>query len=304
MRSQPTLSSWRAPRGCSPETRWNESVDLLVVDEAGQVSLANLVAMGTAARNIVLVGDQMQLGQPIQGSHPAGSGISALEHLLQGAAVVPAEQGLFLAETHRMHPDLCGWVSDAIYEGRLSAHPDCANRSFCSPMEPIPRSPHLGFASARSRTRDVRSARMRRWLRSRRSGATSCAIAGVTDTASSARSQPPTFSLSRRGMFRSTRCVAPCPQSARVGTVDRFQGQEAAVVLVSMATSAADEIPRGIGFLFSRERLNVAISRARCLGIVVASPRLLEVPCARVEELRLVNTLCHVHAWSSPEWKT
>jgi len=90
------------------------------------------------------------------------------------------------------------------------------------------------------------------------------------------------------------------PEVARVGTVDKFQGQEAAVVLVSMATSAGDEIPRGIGFLFSRERLNVAISRARCLSIVLASPNLLEVPCTTVDELRLVNTLCHVHAWGRP----
>ena len=270
-----------------------QSVDLLVVDEAGQVSLANLVAMGTAARNIVLVGDQMQLGQPIQGSHPAGSGISALEHLLQGAAVVPAEQGIFLSETHRMHPDLCGWVSEAIYEGRLSAHPSCANQSFCSPMEPIPRSPHLAFASTRLHTRDARSARTRRWLRSRRSGATSCAIAGVTDTASSDQITADDVLVVAPWNVQVNALRRALPAGARVGTVDKFQGQEAAVVLVSMATSAADEIPRGIGFLFSRERLNVAISRARCLGIVVASPKLLEVPCATIDELRLVNTLCH-----------
>jgi len=89
------------------------------------------------------------------------------------------------------------------------------------------------------------------------------------------------------------------PDGARVGTVDRFQGQEAAVVLVSMTTSAADDIPRGVSFLFSRERLNVAVSRARCLTVVLASPKLLEVPCATVEELRLVNTLCHLHAWGA-----
>ncbi len=89
------------------------------------------------------------------------------------------------------------------------------------------------------------------------------------------------------------------PAGARVGTVDRFQGQEAAVVLVSMATSAAADIPRGVGFLFSRERLNVAVSRARCLALVLANPGLLEVPCTSVEELRLVNTLCHVHAWGA-----
>jgi uncharacterized protein len=88
------------------------------------------------------------------------------------------------------------------------------------------------------------------------------------------------------------------PAEARVGTVDKFQGQEAAVVLVSMATSAAEDVPRGISFLFSRERLNVAVSRAQCLAVVLASPKLLEVPCTTVEDLRLVNTLCHAHAAS------
>ena len=87
------------------------------------------------------------------------------------------------------------------------------------------------------------------------------------------------------------------PEGARVGTVDKFQGQEAAVVLISMATSAADDIPRGISFLFSRERLNVAISRARCLSVVLASPKLLEVSVNTMDALA-GYTLCHLHAWS------
>jgi uncharacterized protein len=82
------------------------------------------------------------------------------------------------------------------------------------------------------------------------------------------------------------------PETARVGTVDKFQGQQAAVVLISMATSSGEEIPRNIEFLFSRNRLNVAISRARCLAVILASPRLLEVPCHRIDQMRLVNTLC------------
>src|SRR5208282_2432579 len=89
------------------------------------------------------------------------------------------------------------------------------------------------------------------------------------------------------------------PEGARVGTVDRFQGQEAAVVLISMATSSGDDLPRQIEFLYSRNRLNVAISRARCLAVVFASPRLLEIPCSTVDQMKLVNTLCWVKAYSS-----
>jgi hypothetical protein len=82
------------------------------------------------------------------------------------------------------------------------------------------------------------------------------------------------------------------PEGARVGTVDRFQGQEAAVVLISMATSSGDDLRRQIEFLYSRNRLNVAISRARCLAVIVASPRLLETTCSTIEQTRLVNALC------------
>ena len=82
------------------------------------------------------------------------------------------------------------------------------------------------------------------------------------------------------------------PDGARVGTVDKFQGQEAEVVLISMTTSSAEDLPRNIEFLYSKNRLNVAISRARCLAVVVANPRLLEIPCQTVEQMQLVNTLC------------
>jgi uncharacterized protein len=88
------------------------------------------------------------------------------------------------------------------------------------------------------------------------------------------------------------------PASSRVGTVDKFQGQEAAVVLISMATSSGDDLPRQIEFLYSRNRLNVAISRARCLAVIFASPRLLEIPCSTVEQMKLVNTLCWVKSYS------
>src|SRR5690606_1618899 len=99
------------------------ALDHLFVDEAGQVALANLAAMGTSARNIVLLGDQMQLGQPIQGVHPGHSGESSLEYLLDGGSTVAPDRGIFLADTYRMHPAVCGFISSAIYDGRLHSAP-------------------------------------------------------------------------------------------------------------------------------------------------------------------------------------
>jgi superfamily I DNA and/or RNA helicase len=107
----------------------DQQLDYLFIDEAGQVSLANTIAMGVSAKNVILVGDQMQLSQPIQGSHPGRSGLSALEHLLDDAATVPPERGIFLSKTRRMHPDLCQFISDAFYAGRLMAEPGNENQS-------------------------------------------------------------------------------------------------------------------------------------------------------------------------------
>jgi len=102
--------------------------DYLFVDEAGQVSLGNLVAMAGAAANIVLVGDQMQLPQPVQGVHPGETGLSSLEYLLEGRATVPEDRGILLKETRRLHPTLCAFISEAIYDGRLEAHPSTRER--------------------------------------------------------------------------------------------------------------------------------------------------------------------------------
>jgi len=106
-----------------------DSLDYLFVDEAGQVSLANLVASGTAAKNLVLLGDQMQLGQPIQGVHPGRSGESTLDYLLDGLATIPPDRGIFLPTTYRMHADVCRFISEAVYDGRLQPEPANARQT-------------------------------------------------------------------------------------------------------------------------------------------------------------------------------
>lgn len=277
----------------------DEKLDYLFIDEAGQVSLANVVAMGVSARNLVLVGDQMQLSQPIQGVHPGGSGSSALDHLLQGASTVPPERGVFLPITRRMHPAVCRFISDAVYDGRLESAPEAAGQTL---LADVSRDPDA-LAAAGVRFVDVAH--------------TGCAqkspveAARLQATYNALLGQPwrDAKGVERPLGVEDILVVSPyniqvnllqtvLPAGARVGTVDKFQGQEAAVVLVSMATSSGDDLPRNIEFLYSRNRLNVAISRARCLAVVFASPRLLEIGCATVEQMQLVNTLCWVKAYS------
>jgi predicted RecB family nuclease len=280
---------------------FDQAVDSLFIDEAGQVSLANVVAMGVSARNIVLVGDQMQLGQPIQGVHPGDSGKSALEFVLGEAATVPPDRGIFLPVTRRMHPDVCRFISEAVYEGRLHAEDrNAAQRIVISAgADPALRPSGICWVpvvhedcSQKSEAEAARIGELytslltQRWTN--RDGVTQSL--GVQDI----------LVVSPYNM-QVNLLKSLLPAGARVGTVDKFQGQEAAVVLVSMTTSTAEDISRGLEFLYSRNRLNVAISRARCVAVVVASPRLLEAPCNTVEQMRLVNTLCFVKAYAEAQ---
>ena len=278
---------------------FDQAFDYLFIDEAGQVSLANVVAMGVSARNLVLVGDQMQLAQPMQGDHPGESGLSVLEYVLGDRATVPPDRGVFLAETRRMHPDVCRFISEAVYEGRL--HPEASNATqrlvLGTGADPALRTSGISFVpvlhddcSQRSEEEGLRieaiyeSLLQQDWMdregKQRRVGVSDILVVSPYNV-----------------QVNHLRTLLP--PGARVGTVDKFQGQEAPVVLVSMTTSSADDMPRNMEFLYSRNRLNVAISRARSLAVVVANPRLLEAPCARVEQMRLVNTLCFVRAYAS-----
>jgi predicted RecB family nuclease len=270
----------------------NQQLDYLFVDEAGQVSLANTIAMGVSAKNVVLVGDQMQLSQPIKGSHPGRSGLSALEHLLDGAATVPPERGIFLSTTRRMHPALCRFVSDAFYDRRLTPEP--GNERQCLVLNPNA-DPGLAPTGLRfisiehegcSQKSETEAERVRKLYQS---------LLGQRWTDRDGRVRPigvkEILVVSPYNM-QVNLLRSRLPEGAQVGAVDKFQGQEAAVVLVSMATSSGDDLVRQIEFLYSRNRLNVAISRARCLAVIVASPRLLETSCSTIEQMRLVNALC------------
>jgi superfamily I DNA and/or RNA helicase len=277
---------------------FDRSLDTLFVDEAGQVSIANVVAMGTSSRNIVLVGDQMQLSQPIKGAHPGESGQSALEFILGDAATVSPDRGIFLPITRRMNPDVCRFISEAVYEGRLHAEDTNAAQRLVLASDADPAFKATGISwvpvvhrdcSQKSEEEAAKIGELytsllgQRWTNKD----------GVTEAIGAADILIVSPYNMQVNLLKSV-----LPVGARVGTVDKFQGQEAAVVLVSMTTSTAEDVSRGLEFLYSRNRLNVAISRARCLAVVVASPALLEAPCNSIEQMKLVNTLCFVKAYA------
>ena len=280
------------------DARADQQFDVLFVDEAGQVALANLIAAGTAARNIVLLGDQMQLSQPVQGVHPGRSGDSALDYLLDGASTIAPDRGIFLATSYRMHPLVCRFISDAVYEGRLE--PEAANASRTLVLS--------GDAHPLLRPAGIVHAPLEH---SGCSQGSEAEVALVCALYASVMRQRFTDKDGREhGMAQENiLVVAPynvqvnmlrraLPVGARVGTVDKFQGQEAELVIVSMTTSSEQDLPRNIEFLYSKNRLNVAVSRAKCLAIVIANPALMAIKCQTPEQMALVNTLCWIREYS------
>jgi predicted RecB family nuclease len=271
---------------CSEEL--DGKFDYLFIDEAGQISLADALAIGTCARNVVLLGDPQQLAQVSQAVHPPGAGVSVLEHLLKEDTTIPPERGLFIDETRRMHPDVCRFISQAMYEGRLESFAGCAGQGIDAPGEltgtGVRYMPVTHEGNTRSSTEEAERIKglIEDLLRGKYEKAE-----GTTDDLE------PSEIMVVAPYNAQVRCLREhLPDGVRVGTVDKFQGQEAAVCFFSMATSSGEEIPRHVEFLFSRNRLNVAVSRARCLAVLVCSPELLHIRCRNAEQMRLVNALC------------
>jgi uncharacterized protein len=214
--------------------------------------------------------------------------------VLQGRATVPPELGIFLGRSRRMHPDVCRFISDAIYDGRLESIPETARHRILQgrattsvPAEtggvwmPVA---HDGCTQSSDEECDA-IVRIVEELLGRR----------VVDDQGIERPMEPKDILIVAPFNLQVRCLKQrIDPRIRVGTVDKFQGQEAPAVIVSLCASTLDEAPRGAGFLLSPNRLNVAVSRAQALAIVVGSPELLEVRAKSVEEMRLVNLLCHL----------
>ncbi|MBA3961564.1 MAG: TM0106 family RecB-like putative nuclease [Chthoniobacterales bacterium] len=287
---------------------WKNVLDFLVIDEAGQVPLANAVAMARSAGNLILLGDQMQLEQPVQGSHPGDAGISGLQFALKNRseskvdapvfhAVVPSDLGLFLGESRRMHPDVCCFISESIYEGGLRSLPDCANQRITAPAANgalvtkecgIVFSPITHDGNVQQSPEEVERVK-----------AIYTEVLGREYTASDQSTRPLEladflFIAPYNAQVRALQ--AALPEGARVGSVDKFQGQEAPVCILSICSSYGEYGSRGLAFILNRSRINVAISRAKCLAIVVADPRIASSPAGSIAEMMLLNLFCKIVA--------
>jgi predicted RecB family nuclease len=266
------------------------ALDYLFVDEAGQVAVANLVGMSRSATNLVLEGDQMQLGQPVQGTHPGASGQSVLEYLLQEQATIPKELGIFLGITYRMHPEVNRFISEAIYESRLKTGPENHRQVVHVPE---------GYDGLLNKEAGIIYVPVEHEGNSQASEEEATVIAGLTQQLLG-RTLVDIKGYSHILGWEHILFVAPynyqvnvlqsaLGEQAKVGSVDKFQGQQAPMVFLSLCASDVNEAPRGVSFLLNRNRLNVAISRAQSLAIVVASPKLAFDFNGNLEGMRLVN---------------
>ena len=265
-----------------------DAVDVLVVDEAGQFSLAGALTSAPAAESLVLLGDPRQLDQVTQGIHPEGSSASALGHLLGEEKTIPPERGLFLDHTWRMHPEIGRFTSELFYDGRLGARPGLERQAITE--GPLPGA-GLRFVPVEHDGNQRESPEEAERIAS--------LVAGLLDAASwtdaggvARRITPEDILIVAPYNAQVDRLAGILDGRARVGTVDKFQGQEAPVVFYSLATSTPDAAPRGMDFLYSLNRLNVATSRARCLAVVVASPELFFPDCKTPHQMRLANAFC------------
>jgi uncharacterized protein len=279
-------------------SEFESQVDTLFVDEAGQMSLANVIAVSGAARNVVLLGDPQQLSQVRKGAHPEGVDFSSLEYVLDGEAVIDPRRGLFLPLTHRLHPAVTAFTSEVFYAGKLESAPETALQSLTASGELtgmgvrwLPVS-HRANHNSSAEEADLVELLYRELL-------------GGTWTHSRGEVQPLTpasilvvapynaqVELLEERLRPIAEAAAIGPGAPRVGTVDKIQGQEAAAVIYSLATSSQEELPRSMEFLYSLNRLNVATSRGRCLAVIVGSPELLRVRVHTPYQMRLANAMC------------
>jgi predicted RecB family nuclease len=266
------------------------AVDVLFIDEAGQFSVANALAVAPAAKNLVLLGDPQQLQQPQKGVHPPGAEVSALDHLLGDQITVPANRGIFLEETWRLHPAICEFTSEIFYEGRLQSRPNLHSQDVRAAVPFAGAGPRLIALEHQGNDNDSpEEVELIASLVDR------IIADGSTWIDQDGEEKPITLSdilIVAAYNAQVDALAARLPAGARVGTVDKFQGQEAPIAIYSMASSSAEDAPRGMKFLYSPNRLNVATSRARCVALVVASDAIFAPECHTPEQMRLANALC------------
>jgi len=271
------LSSWY----------YRSKIDYLFIDEAGQISLADFIALGGVAKNIILVGDQLQLGQPTQGSHPGLSNNSVLDYLLQGKDTVEVNRGIFLNRTYRMHPNINSFISENFYENKLLTNPENKNRKI-----DFPKNFFINNEGIHTILMDHEDCSQTSEQEFKKIDEIIKKLIGKKFTDADKKERPLTiadFLIVSPYNAQVNFLLARLPAGTRCGTIDRFQGQEAPVTIISMTSSDLESLPRDKSFFFNRNRLNVAISRAQCLSVILFNPKLLESSPKTYEEFKMIN---------------
>jgi len=268
-----------------------ESVDFLFVDEAGQLSLIDTLALSHAGKNLVLIGDPQQLKQPQKGSHPEGTEVSALEHILQEQKTISKDQGLFLETTWRMHPAIDDYISELFYDGRLHTKPETANQRLEG--SPSYQEPGLYVELVNHEGNQNSSEEEVEKVVSIVDGLLGGNVYWIDVNKQKHELSSHHIKIISPYNAQVEMLIDRLP-GIQIGTVDKFQGQEAPVIIFSMATSTPEDAPRGMEFLYSLNRFNVAVSRARAIFILVASTSLFEPDCKSTQQMQLANSLCRL----------
>ena len=270
----------------------HQSLDYLFIDEAGQVALGTTIANATSAKNLVLIGDQMQLSQPTRAKHNGYARKSSLDFVLENLDTIPPEKGIFLNTTRRLNEKICSFISNSFYESRLTSHNDANLRSVKLKLDPIKDEgifyvpiDHNGCSQRSDEEADLVEKAFNKIIgkefkvgdkKGKISPKDIMVVAPYNAQANNIREK-----LNKKYQ-----------DDIKVGTIDLFQGQEAKVVLISMTTSDVESLPRHKDFFFSRNRLNVAISRAQCVAIIIFNENLLLASTNSIEEMKLINNFC------------
>ncbi len=278
-------TSWMWPR-----EEYFESVDALFIDEAGQMALADVVAAGQAAHNLILIGDPQQLERPLKGSHPVGAEKSALEHLIGEHKTIPADKGMLLPETWRMHPNICDFTSEMFYEARLHPRPTLDQQVIAG--HPWMNGAGLWFVPTKHTGCRNSSSQEVEVIKNIVASLTATGVEWFWATTNKKPMSLDQVLVVAPYNAQVSDLLTALPKGARVGTVDKFQGQQAPVVIYSLTTSTPEDAPRGMEFLYSLNRFNVATSRAQTAVIVVGNPRLFEPECKSPRQMQLANAFC------------
>ena len=266
---------------------YQNKLDYLVIDEASQIAVADLISLGGIAKNIVLVGDPQQLGSVISGNHPNKSGKSVLDYLLENKDTISSEKGIFLNKTFRLHPNINTFTSENFYENRLLTDPNNINRKIEYSTDCMIKSEGIHTISMNHTDRSQTSIEEYEVIKKLMKQLIGCKFIDYDKSERKLTSEDILIVSPYNAQVNFL--AARLDKGARVGTIDRFQGQQAPISIISMTSSSVEDLPRNKAFFFNRNRLNVAISRAQCSSIILFNPKLLESAPTDYEEFKLIN---------------